>query len=85
MSTQLRHVPDGIRLWRDSKGRPIALVEVTIRCNAGMFLLVPRSEHVRIVLGVIGRAKAELDFELYGYSFLSNHGERQGGDYLLMV
>lgn len=42
--------------------------------NAGMFLLVPRPEHVRIVLGVLGRAMAELDFELYGYAFLSNHG-----------
>ena len=74
MSTRTRYVPDEIRLWRDKQGRPISLVEVTIRCNAGMFLLVPRPEHVRIVLGVLGRAMAELDFELYGYGFLSNHG-----------
>ena len=74
MSTQPRYVPDEIKLWRDKKGRPVALVEITIRCIMGMFLLVPRREHVRIVLGVIGRAMAELDFDLYGYGFLSNHG-----------
>ena len=74
MTTRLRYVPDEIKLWRDKKGRPIALYEVTIRCIMGMFLLVPRPEHVRIVLGVLGRALAELDFELFGYGFLSNHG-----------
>ena len=74
MTTPLRHIPDEIKLWRDRKGRPIAIVEVTIRCTSGMFLLVPKPEHIRIVLGVLGRALAELDFELFGYDFLSNHG-----------
>ena len=40
----------------------------------GMFLLVLRPAHVRIVLGVLGRALATLDFELFGYCYLSNHG-----------
>lgn len=74
MTTPLRYIPDEIKLWRDKEGRPIAIVEVTIRCIMGMFLLVPRPKHVRIVLGVLGRALSELDFELFGYGFLSNHG-----------
>ena len=74
MPTQLRFIPDDIKLWSDSKGRPIAIVEVTIRTVLGMFLLVPKPKHVRIVLGVLGRALQTLDFELFGYCYLSDHG-----------
>ena len=74
MPTPLRFIPDEIKLWKDKKGRPIAIVEVTIRTLAGKFLLVPRPKHVRILLGVIGRALQTLDFELYGYAYLSDHG-----------
>jgi len=74
MPTPLRFIPDEIKLWTDSKGRPIAIVEVTIRTVLGMFLLVPKPKHVRILLGVLGRALQTLDFELFGYGYLSDHG-----------
>ncbi len=74
MTTPLRYIPEEAKLWTDKKGRPIAIIEVTIRCIMGTYLLVPRPKHVRILLGVLGRAVATLDFELYGYCYLSNHG-----------
>ena len=74
MPTPLRYIPEEAKLWTDSQGRRIAIVEVTIRCIMGTFLLAPRPEHVRIVRGVLAKALKELDFELFGYAFLSNHG-----------
>lgn len=74
MTTPLRYIPEDAKLWTNAEGEPIAVVEVTIRCILGMHLLTPKRRHVSLLLGVIGRALAELDFELYGYAFLSNHG-----------
>jgi hypothetical protein len=74
MPNPLRFIPEEAKLWEDSQGRPIAIVEITIRCLQGRFLLVPRPAHVRILLGVLGRAQDEIGFELYGYGYLSNHG-----------
>ncbi len=74
MTTPNRYIPEEAKLWKDSQGRPIAIVEVTIRCIMGMFLLTPRPHHVRILRGVLAKALKELDFELFGYAFLSNHG-----------
>jgi hypothetical protein len=34
----------------------------------------PTPENTDLLLGVIGRALSLLDFELYGYAYLSNHG-----------
>ena len=74
MSTRLRFVPEEAKLWKDRKGRPIAIAEVTIRTLLGMFLLLPTPPNTKLILGVLGRAQERLDFELYGYAFLSNHG-----------
>jgi hypothetical protein len=74
MGRRYNYVPDSAKLWTDSQGRPIAVVEVTIRCVMGTFLLAPNEKNTRALLGVLGRAVAELDFELYGYAYLSDHG-----------
>ncbi len=42
MTTPLRYIPEEAKLWTDKKGRPIAIIEVTIRCIMGTYLLVPR-------------------------------------------
>ena len=74
MPTPLRYVPQDAKIWKDGKGRPIAVVEMTIRTILGMFLLKPTARNTSLILGVLGRAKKTLDFELYGYAYLSNHG-----------
>ena len=74
MSTPLRYVPQEAMIWKDAKGRPTAVVEMTIRTIEGMFLLKPTTRNTSLILGVLGRAKERLDFELYGYAYLSNHG-----------
>ena len=74
MPNPLRFIPEEAKLWKDSQGRHIAIAEITIRCLHGRFLLVPRPAHVRILLGVLGRAQDEIGFELCGYGYLSNHG-----------
>ena len=74
MTSQLRFIPDEAKLWTDSKGRPIAIAEVTVRTVQGRFLLQPTPDNTRLILGVLGRAQARLDFELYAYAYLSNHG-----------
>ncbi len=79
MPTPLRYVPEEAKLWRDDEGRPIAVVEVTVRCLLGMFLLKPTPENTSLVKGVLGRAQDKLDFELYGYAYLSNHGSIMAG------
>ena len=66
MSTPLRYVPQEAMIWKDAKGRPTAVVEMTIRTIEGMFLLKPTTRNTSLILGVVGRAKERLDFELYG-------------------
>ena len=74
MTTPLRFIPDDAKRWTDTRGRPIAVVEVTIRTIQGRFLLAPTERNKSLILGVLGRALKLHDFELYGYAFLSNHG-----------
>ena len=74
MPSPLQFVPDDAKKWTDSKGRPIAIAEVTIRTIMRMFLLKPTRENAALILGVLGRAQEMYDFELYAYAFLSNHG-----------
>ena len=74
MTTPLRFIPDDAKRWTDSQGRPIAVIEVTIRTIQGRFLLAPTERNKSLILGVLGRALKCYDFELYGYAFLSNHG-----------
>ncbi len=38
MTTPLRFIPEEAKLWTDSKGRPIAIAEVTVRTVQGRFL-----------------------------------------------
>lgn len=72
MPTPLRYIPPD-HLWKDAKGRPTTVVEITIRTTQGRFLLKPTPKHTSRILGVLGRAQKNLDFELYAYSVLSNH------------
>jgi hypothetical protein len=74
MSTAYQFIPDEAKRWTDRYGRPIAVVEVTIRTVGGMYLLTPNARNASLIRGVLGRAQERLDFELYGYAFLSNHG-----------
>ena len=74
MSTPLRYIPEEAKVFTDTRGRPIAVVEVTIRTLLGIFLLKPTTRNTSLILGVLGRAQERLDFELYGYAYLSNHG-----------
>lgn len=79
MGRRYNYVPDSAKRWTDRQGRPIAVVEITIRCVMGMFLLAPNQKNTRVLLGVLGRAVTELDFELYGYAYLSDHGSILAG------
>ena len=79
MPTPLRYIPEDAKLWRDAKGRPIAIVEITVRCLLGMYLLKPTERNTALIKGVLGRAQARLDFELFGYAYLSNHGSLLAG------
>ncbi len=74
MASHLQFVPDESKKWNDSKGRPIAIAEVTVSVIMRMFLLKPTPRNTELILGVIGRAQAKYDFEIYAYAFLSNHG-----------
>ena len=74
MPSPLVFVPKEAMLWEDSQGRPIAIAEVTVRCLQGLGLLHPNEHSTSLLLGVIGRAQAMYDFELFGYAYLSNHG-----------
>ena len=60
--------------WKDGKGRRIAIVEITIRCQHGRKLLLPTHRNTSLILGVLGRAQKMYDFEIYSYAYLSNHG-----------
>jgi hypothetical protein len=74
MSTPYRFIPEEAKRWKNRQGQPIAVVEVTIRTILGIYLLKPTDQNTRLILGILGRAKALLGFELYGYAYLSNHG-----------
>ena len=74
MSTPLRFIPDESKRFLDRHGLPIAVVEITIRTLMGVYLLKPTARNRNLILGVLGRAQERLDFELYGYAYLSNHG-----------
>ena len=74
MSTPLRFIPDSAKRWTNASGERIAVVEVTIRTILGIYLLKPTERNRSLILGVLGRAQAQLGFELYGYAYLSNHG-----------
>ena len=74
MAKHLQYVPDEAKKWTDSKGRPIAIAEVTVSVIMRMFLLKPTPHITELILGVIGRAQQIYDFEIYAYAFLSNHG-----------
>ena len=74
MPSPLVFVPEEAMLWEDSQGRPIAIVEVTVKCLHGRGLLHPNQHSRSLLLGVIGRAQVMYDFELFGYAYLSNHG-----------
>jgi hypothetical protein len=74
MPSPLRFIPEDAKLWTDSKGRRIAVAEITIRCHQGRSLLKPTQHNTSLILGVLGRAQERLDFELYGYAYLSTHG-----------
>ena len=52
------------------------MVEVTIRTILGIYFLKPIVQNTHLILGILGRAKALLGFELYGYAYLSNHGSQ---------
>lgn len=53
---------------------PIALFEVTLSVADRRCLLRPDARCVALIDGVIGRAQALFDFELYAYEWLSTHG-----------
>jgi len=73
MARKLRFIPEDSKLWQDDQGRPYAIVEVTVRTIMGMYLLKPTPRNTALILGVLGRAQHELDFEYFGYVVLSNH------------
>ena len=66
MSTPLRFIPEEAKRWKDREGRDIAVAEVTIKTILAMYLLRPTERNKSLIIGVLTRAKAMLDFELYG-------------------
>ncbi len=64
MSWPLRHVPEGG-----------ALVEVTLNCIQGRYLLRPdpKGEVNELVLGVVGRAQRLYEMPIVGISAMSSH------------
>ena len=74
MARPLRVVSDFNKTFIASHGRPVAVFEITTRTTQGRFLLKPTRRCRDLVLGVLGRAQSLLEFELYGYAYLSNHG-----------
>ena len=73
MSTPIRVVSEFTHRFIGSHGRPVTVYEITSRTLHGRFLLKPTRRHKQLILGVLGRCKAQLGFELYGYGFMSNH------------
>lgn len=71
--------PDEHRLWRDEKGRPTAVTDVTIRTNLGRMSLTPTKRNNALIVGVLGRASERYDFETYSIAVMSNHVHYQIG------
>ena len=57
MAAPHRSIPEEAKLWKDQKGRAIAIAEVTIRTIQGRYLMEPMPENTDLLLGVIGRAQ----------------------------
>ncbi len=74
MPRPLRFIPEDYLNWTDSYGRPIAVVEVTIRTLLGMFLLKPTRQTRDLTVGIMAHVQESLKFDIYGYAWLSNHG-----------
>ena len=74
MARPLRVVSDFNKTFIGSHDRPVAVFEITTRTTQGHFLIKPTRRCRDLVLGVLGRAQSLLEFELYGYAYLSNHG-----------
>lgn len=74
LGSPLRFVPEESKLWKDSHGNPIAIVEVTIRTLQSRFLMRPCTRSRSLILGVIAKAQEKYPFPLFGYAWLSNHG-----------
>lgn len=49
------------------------VVEITSRTNQGRFLLRPSKKVNDLILGVLGRAQAKYDVDIYAFVFMSNH------------
>jgi hypothetical protein len=74
MSRQLRYIPDEMKIWTDSWGQKIAVSEITIGAQQGRFLLRPSPEVRNIIVSAMAHAQEVHKFDVYAYSFLSNHG-----------
>ncbi len=75
MPTPLRYVPQDAKIWKDGKGRPIAVVEMTIRTLLGLFLLKLTTRNASLILGVLGRAKEQHDFSWTDSGIARWHGD----------
>ena len=60
MGRRIRYVPEG-------------LVEITVRCFQGCYLLLPSGELNDRFLGVVGRARELFPVQLHVVSVMSNH------------
>ncbi len=69
MPRPLRFIPEDYLNWTDSYGRPIAVVEVTIRTLLGMFLLKPTRQTRDLTVGIMARVQERLKFDVYGYAW----------------
>ena len=74
MPRPLRFIPDETKIWTDSYGRQVAVIEVTVRAKQSRYLLRPSPEVRDVVVGVMAHVQQRLKFDVYGYAFLSNHG-----------
>ena len=56
MPRPLRYIPEDAKTWTDSRGRKVAVVEVTIRAKQSRFLLRPSAEVRDVIVGAIAHA-----------------------------
>lgn len=66
--------PDESQRFLDEKGRPITVVDITVRANHGRMALTPTKRNNELIVGALGRAQEKYDFEVYVIAFLNNHG-----------
>ena len=52
---------------------PGRVVEITSRTIHGRYLMRPSRDVNELILGILGRAQAKYDVELFAFVFLSNH------------